>query len=354
MNTISFPGLGIENFNLNPVAFTIPLFGGLEIRYYGIIITLGIILAFTYASWRARREGIVFDDVLDIAIFAIIFGIIGARLYYVLTTLDEYDSFYEVIAIWNGGIAIYGALIAGALTVFLVCRYKKLSFLKMADATAPGVMLGQILGRWGNFFNGEAHGYAVSEGSPLYFIRMGLAHGEGRMSYYHPTFLYESLWNLCGFIIINALYKKNKFDGQIVLMYVSWYGFGRMFIEGLRTDSLYIPGTVFRISQVVGFICFVVGTVLLVLGLLRARRARLTAKKYTPAYPKFVTTASTQGEQTDANEEAREAEIEEKIKKEIAPSTPEFPKDISEKLEKLFGTDTENKQTEENEDGKNN
>ncbi len=358
MITVSFPGIGIENFNLNPVAFTIPIFGGLEVRWYGIIITLGIILAFTYASFRAKREGILFDDVLDIAIFTVIFGIIGARLYYVLTSLDQYDSFYEMIAVWNGGLAIYGAIIAGGITVLLVCRHKKIKFLKMFDATAPGVMIGQILGRWGNFFNGEAYGEEVMEGSVMYFARMGLIpniESSYRMHYFHPTFLYESLWNLCGFIIINALYKKKKFDGQIFLMYISWYGFGRMIIEGLRTDSLYVG--VFRISQVVGFVCFIVGTLLLVLGLIKARRAALTAKDYEPSYPKFTTTASSEAQATAEQLNASEANSSEAESIDTSEPTHdvEAPTDISDKLERLFGTTTQNKNsTEDTQNGEDN
>lgn len=348
MKTISFPGLGIDNFQLNPVAFTIPLFGGIEVRWYGLIITLGIILAFTYCAFRAKHEGISFDDVLDIAIFTVIFGIIGARLYYVLTSLDKYDSFYDAIAIWEGGLAIYGAIIAGGLTIFIVCRHKKIKFMKMFDAVAPAVMIGQILGRWGNFFNGEAYGEEVLEGSLFYFIRMGLIpniESATRMHYFHPTFLYESLWNLVGFIVINAFYKKKKFDGQIFYMYISWYGFGRMLIEGLRTDSLYVG--VFRISQVVGFLCFVVGALMLTLNLVKARRARLTAMEYDPAYPKFVTTASTADSVAETESDIIEdSESEENIAEGAqAPNTAEKAEhnDVSEKLGKLFNIDTESK-----------
>lgn len=341
MITVSFPGLGIDNFNLNPVAFTIPVFGGIEVRWYGIIITLGIILAFTYCAYRGKQESIIFDDMLDMAIFTIIFAIIGARLYYVLTSLDKYDSLYDVIAIWEGGLAIYGAIIAGGITVFLVCRHKKIKFLKAFDAIAPAVMIGQILGRWGNFFNGEAYGEELLEGNLLYFIRMGLipnVESASRMHYFHPTFLYESVWNLTGFIIINALYKRKKFDGQIFYMYISWYGFGRMLIEGLRTDSLYVG--VFRISQVVGFLCFVIGTLLLILGLVKARRRALTALDYEPAYPKFVTTASTQ-EAPEANEASENADNEDNAENAAADTpeddkAPHSPTDVSEKLERLF------------------
>ena len=310
MVTMSFPGLGIDTFSVNPVAFTIPIFGGLEVRWYGLIITLGIILAFTYCSYRAKAEGIIFDDLLDIALFTVIFAIIGARMYYVLTSLNEYHSFKEAIAIWNGGIAIYGAIIAGAITIFVVCRIKKINVLKMLDATAPAVMIGQILGRWGNFFNGEAYGSIVEEGSIFYFLRMGLLpniKSYQTMFYFHPTFLYESVWNLVGFLMINALYKKKKFDGQIVLMYITWYGFGRMLIEGLRTDSLYVG--IFRISQVVGFLCFIIGGTLLIVNLVKARRATLDLAEYQPTYEKL--TRLHKANTTIAKEDTAESDFEE-------------------------------------------
>ena len=341
MITVAFPGLGIENFEVNPVAFT--LFDKIEVRWYGIIITLGIILAFSYCAFRAKQEKISFDDLLDIAIFTVIFGVIGARLYYVLTSLDKYDSLYSMIAIWEGGLAIYGGLIAGALTIFLVCRYKKINLMKMFDSVAPGVMIAQALGRWGNFFNGEAYGEEVIEGSFLYFIRMGLIpniESRTKMFYFHPTFLYESLWNIAGFIFINAIYKKKKFDGQIFYMYIAWYGFGRMFIEGLRTDSLYVG--VFRISQVVGFVCFIVGSLMLTLNLLKSRRARLTSLDYAPAYPKFVTTASMG--KTDEQIEETEEDVEEALEEspdEGSLEDDDERTDVSEKIGKIFNIDND-------------
>ena len=269
MVNISFPGIGIDAFSVNKIAFTLPIGEGIAVRWYGLIITFGIILAIFYASYRAKQEGIIFDDLLDMAIFTVIFSILGARLYYVLFTLDKYDSFLDFFAIWEGGLAIYGAIIAGALTLFLVSKHKKINVYKTLDMAAPAVMIGQILGRWGNFFNGEAHGTALVEGDFLYSFRMGLSFGEGTpiTRFYHPTFLYESLWNLVGFIIINALYKKKKFDGQIALYYFAWYGFGRMFIEGLRTDALFIGNTGIRVSQLLGFLLFAVAAGLLVFGL---------------------------------------------------------------------------------------
>lgn len=308
--TVAFPGLWEGEFTLNKVLCEFTLFGKeFSIRWYAVFIVVGMILAGLYGAWRAKHEGIRVDDLLDMALFAIVFGIMGARLYYVLTTLSthKYDSFYDVIAIWNGGLAIYGGIIAGALTIFVICRIKKINIFKAFDMAAPAVMIGQMLGRWGNFFNGEAYGYEVLEGSPLYFLRMGLLpniESQYKMHYFHPTFLYESLWNLVGFIIINIFYKKKKFNGQIFYMYISWYGFGRMLIEGLRTDSLYVGP--FRVSQVIGFLCFVVGTTMLVLNLLKARRARLAESGYDAAYPQFKTSLSTPKEEPTTEKKTEE------------------------------------------------
>lgn len=275
MVTVSFPGLGIGEISFNKVAFTIPIGDGIEVRWYGIIMVTAIILAFLYAYHRSKHEGVSFDDLLDYAIFTVISGIVGARLYYVITSGQEY-TFAEIFAIWNGGIAIYGGIIGGAAAILAVSLYKKIKWQKAFDMICPGVMIGQILGRWGNFFNGEAYGESPAADSLLYFMRMELQH-EGWSSSYlcQPTFLYESLWNLVGFIAINALYKKKKYDGQVFLMYITWYGLGRMWIEGLRTDSLMV-GT-FRISQVVALLCFITGTVLLTVLGIRAHKQKLLA-----------------------------------------------------------------------------
>ena len=280
---IAFPGLGIGEFDLNNVAFT--LGDGFEVYWYGIILTSGILFAMAYVLFRSKYEKVVSDDIIDIALWTVILGIVGARTYYVLTSLDHYipepfnllEFLKGVVNLRNGGIAIYGSIIGGALGIIIGTRIKKINTLKFMDMTAPGVMIGQILGRWGNFFNGEAFGGQVGEGHPLYFLRMGLISdntvddfGTFEMVYVHPTFLYESLWNLAGFFLINALYKKKKFNGQVTCMYLAWYGFGRMFIEGLRTDSLYVGQ--FRISQVVGLLCFVIFGTLWVLGIIHAKK----------------------------------------------------------------------------------
>ncbi len=286
---IAFPGLGIEQFTVDKIAVSI---GRIEIRWYAIMITMGMVLAFLYAGWRAKQEDMVFDDVIDIGLVTVILGVIGARLYYVLTTIGQFDysTFIKVIAVWEGGLAIYGGIIGGCIGVLITCYFKKKSWLRAFDMITPGVMLAQAIGRWGNFFNGEAYGYPIKEVTHYWFfnsehllpsgegtlfnaLRMGVSHNNGTIyNYYHPTFFYECVWNLIGFAIINLLYKKKRFDGQVALMYFTWYGFGRMLIEGFRTDSLYIPGTTLRISQFLGLACFVVGSVLLTVFLIRSYR----------------------------------------------------------------------------------
>ena len=286
MTFISFPGLGIKPFPVRSTAFSV---FGIDIAWYGIIICTGLILGVLYSIYRAKKnEGIKTDTVIDLAFFLVVFGVIGARLYYVIFKFGDYiktkpdgsfdlgKSLLAMVNIREGGLAIYGAIIAGFLTILVFSRIKKIKFLKILDFVSPAVMIGQIIGRWGNFMNAEAFGYET--GLPW---RMGIHSSassdpttlvEMSVKYVHPTFLYESLWNLIGFLIINAVYKKKKFDGQIFFMYIAWYGLGRAFIEGLRTDSLML-GPI-RISQLIGALAFVAGVVLLVLF---ARKTRYSA-----------------------------------------------------------------------------
>ena len=258
ISQISFPGLGIEPFSLDSVAFKI---GKFSVAYYGLIITVGIVLAALYVIWRAKHKGISADTILDMALLVVPMGVVGARLYYVLTSLDRFHSLGEVLDIRSGGLAIYGGIIGGALAVIIMAKVKKINFFLLADMITPAVLIGQILGRWGNFFNAEAYG-----GPTELPWRMGLYKG-GEWIFVHPTFLYESLWNLLGFILINWFYgfradkTHKKYDGQIFLMVFAWSGLGRAFIEGLRTDSLYVGP--FRISQLLGILFFVVGAGLL-------------------------------------------------------------------------------------------
>jgi phosphatidylglycerol:prolipoprotein diacylglycerol transferase len=283
MSQIAFPGFGIDAFNVNRVAFTLPFGDGFPVYWYGVIITTGIILAFLYACYRAYNEGVSVDDLIDIALWTVVCGVMGARLYFVFTKFHLYkeDTFgatlKNIFSFRDGGLAIYGGIICGAAAIIAVCLIKKINPFKVTDMAAPGVMIAQALGRWGNFFNGEAFGGLVEEGSALYFMRMGLISSNTisdfntlQMVYVHPTFLYESLWNIIGFVFITLLYKKKKFNGQVSCMYLAWYGFGRMFIEGLRTDSLYVGNL--RISQVVGLACVVIFGSILVWGLLYTQR----------------------------------------------------------------------------------
>jgi phosphatidylglycerol:prolipoprotein diacylglycerol transferase len=264
---IAFPGLGIGEFEIDRVAFEI---FGRPVAWYGLIIAIGMMTAIGYVMLRTRNyKGIKPDDVVDFALFIIVFGVIGARLYYVITD-GGYDSFAEIIAIWEGGLAIYGGIIAGGLAALGVCYFKKIRPQCLCDMLGPAVMLAQAIGRWGNFCNGEAFGSETG-----IFIRMQLTNAlTGHQTVcVHPTFLYESLWNIIGFILLNIFYNRRKFDGQIVLGYFAWYGFGRMFIEGLRTDSLYVGP--FRISQVVGLVSFIAATAVMIYVLVSGKGKRI-------------------------------------------------------------------------------
>lgn len=271
ISKISFPGLGIGEFNVNRVAFTV---FGREVMWYGVIICVGIILAFLYFTYRAGQIGVSFDDVLDYTVITVPVAVIGARIYFVLFSGETYRTFYDVIAIWNGGLAIYGAVIFGAISVICISLVKKKDFFKLADTIVPAVMIGQILGRWGNFANGEAFGSDTD-----IFCRMGLCNRlTGYVTrYVHPTFLYESLWNVIGFILINIFYKKKQYNGEVLLWYFGWYGFGRAFIETLRTDSLYIGDSDIRVSSLFGAICFIVS---LAAGIVIRIRQKMMRKAY--------------------------------------------------------------------------
>ena len=269
---ISFPGLNVEPFFVDPVAF--PLFGR-DVMWYGIILTTGIMLGVLYAWQMAKRAGINEDTFFNLILVVVPVSIISARLYYVIFDPDpNYHSFIDVIAIWRGGIGIYGAVIGGALTSLIFARIAKLPIPKLLDCLAPAVMIGQIIGRWGNFVNAEAHGSITS--LPW---RMGISpaiegipYDESLSLYYHPTFLYESLWNLVGFLVIHfVLRRKKKFEGELALFYLSWYGLGRGFIELLRTDSLEILGL--KVSALVGFLSAIVFGAILTFKL-RAKREK--------------------------------------------------------------------------------
>ena len=243
---------------IDPIAFS---FGSLDVYWYGIIIATGIFAAIFLSTREAEKRGIEGDHIVDMALWAIPLAFIGARLYYVLFELGYYlEHPSQIIAIWNGGIAIYGGLIAGGLTVCWYTKKKGIPIWLMLDILAPNVLLAQAMGRWGNFMNQEAHGGEVTRTflENLFLPDFIINQMEINGVYYHPTFLYESLWSLLGFILIVVLRNKKHLlrQGEVALSYVLWYSFGRFFIEGLRTDSLWLFDFI-RISQALSLLLFV-------------------------------------------------------------------------------------------------
>lgn len=247
---------------LNPVAFEL---GPLSVRWYGILIGLGIVVAYLLAVREGKRRGIQEETFMDLLIWAIPLAILGARLYYVIFQWEYYDKNPgDIFAIWKGGLAIHGGLLAAIIVAIIFCRKRGISFWKLADIAAPSIIIAQAIGRWGNFFNQEAHGGPVTreflEGLylPEFMINQMYINGE----YYHPTFLYESLWNVLGFLVLINLRKVNLKQGEIFLSYIIWYSAGRFFIEGLRTDSLYFFDI--RVAQLVSVVSIIVALALII------------------------------------------------------------------------------------------
>ncbi|MFC5602412.1 prolipoprotein diacylglyceryl transferase [Sporosarcina koreensis] len=237
---------------IDPTAFSL---GPIDIRWYGILITTGIILAFIVVQKEMVKRGMHPDFLTDLLIWAVPISIVSARIYYVIFSWDSYkDNPVDVIKIWEGGIAIHGALIGAFLTTYIYTKRRGISFWKVVDIAVPGILIGQIIGRWGNFVNQEAHGGPVSQTFlentwiPDWIMNQMTINGVT----YHPTFLYESLWNVVGLIIILLLRKVPLKRGEMFFFYLTWYSIGRFFIEGMRTDSLY--GGDLRAAQIVSII----------------------------------------------------------------------------------------------------
>ena len=251
---ISFPSLGLT---LNPPRNL--EVGPFNIYFYGMIIAFGLVLAVVYACRRSKQFGLTEDDILDGVLWVTPFAILCARAYYCIFSWESYASNpISLLYIWEGGLAIYGGVLGAAVGVAVFCRVKKIKLPTMLDIVSIGFLIGQSIGRWGNFFNREAFG--AETGS---FLRMGLMNGyTGQVTYYHPTFFYESAWNAVGFLLLHNFSKKRKYDGQVALLYAAWYGFGRALIEGLRTDSLYWGP--FRVSQLLAAISCVAALSVLV------------------------------------------------------------------------------------------
>lgn len=248
---------------MDPIMFS--LFG-IEIHWYSILILIGIIIGLIILEKEAKKFKYPKELIFNICFWAIIFGIIGARIYYVIFNFSYYqNNLLEIFAIWNGGLAIHGGIIAGVITVIFFAKKYHLNFLKLLDMAAPSLILAQAIGRWGNFFNGEAHGIAVSL-SKLQdllvpnFIIEGMNIGG---IYYLPTFYFESLWCLLGFIILIIIRKMKYIKiGATTSIYLMWYSFGRFFIEAWRTDSLMIGG--FKVAQIISVMLFITGLVYLI------------------------------------------------------------------------------------------
>ena len=279
-SSISFPALGIE---VNP-GRSLAL-GPMTVYYYGLVIALGLMLAVYYCCKRSKQFGLKEDDILDGVLWVTPFAICCARAYYVIFSWEAYaHDPISALYIWEGGLAIYGGVIGAVIGIMVLCKIKKLPVSTFLDMVLLGFLIGQSIGRWGNFFNREAFG-ATTEG----FLRMGLFNSVTKVyEYYHPTFLYESLWNAAGFVLLHFLSKKRRYDGQIALAYVAWYGLGRTFIEGLRMDSLYWGS--FRVSQLLAALsCFAAVTALIALSFVKHDKSKLfvnvTATPEEPADP---------------------------------------------------------------------
>ncbi len=279
LSVIAFPGLGIE---IDPPK-TLDI-GPLSIHLYGLIIAIGLLLAVVYACKRSRQFGLTVDDLTDGVLCIVPFAILCARLYYCIFQWDMYkDDPISILYIWEGGLAIYGGVIGAAIGILIFAKVKKVKVGAVLDITSLGFLIGQSIGRWGNFFNREAFGAETDS-----FLRMGLykmvtqaGHitAANSMHYFHPTFLYESVWNAVGFVLLHFISKRRKYDGQVALGYLAWYGLGRTFIEGLRTDSLYWGN--FRVSQILAAItCFCGVALLMFQGFREHDPAKLQANIY--------------------------------------------------------------------------
>lgn len=259
MYNVQFPGLGFS-FKINPTAFTI---GGHDFAWYGILIAIGFLLAFLYVMKSCKRFHMDQDKLIDAVIVGIIGGVIGARLYYVL--FDSSSQYIKnpisVLYIWEGGLGIYGGIIGGLICGAVIAKLHKISVPAVLDLAGLGFLIGQSIGRWGNFVNQEAFGTATNLPWRMVSERTAVISSTG----VHPCFLYESLWCLLGFILLHIFSRKfRRYDGQVFLLYSMWYGIGRFFIEGLRTDSLITPFIPLRVSQVVAAAAVLASVVLLI------------------------------------------------------------------------------------------
>ncbi len=262
--------------------FTIPIGGGINIYWYGILIAIGFALAVLYAFRRAKDFGVDPDKIIDILLLALPLAIVGARLYYFIFNPGVFDGFWDIFNIRRGGLAIYGGIIGAIAGGAIMCKIRKVNFVSMLDLAAMGFLIGQAVGRWGNFVNQEAYGGPTGSS---WFGMTGdqILYDTGSTDLVHPCFLYESLWCIAGFIVLHILSKHRKFKGQMAVTYLIWYGFGRFFIEGLRTDSLMLGSSNIRVSQVLSALMVAAGVILYIV-LLRRVKNQQDEPAYTPVF----------------------------------------------------------------------
>ena len=351
------------------------LFGGLAINYYrgftlfgipiywyGVLITIGVVLAYLYAMHRTKDLGLSKDRVFDVVFAALIGGFLGARIYYcIFTTLDPNSGMnYDIVTVFtgirDGGLAIYGGIIGGFLVGFIACKIRKVNFFAMCDLASFGFLIGQTIGRWGNFVNQEAYG-AVADPDWLFgmtgtFISQSVEAG----AVVHPCFLYESVWCLLGFIGLHFYSKKLRtYDGEIFLLYIAWYGLGRALIEGLRTDSLMIGD--YRVSQLLAAASFVVATALFIVFKIITEKKQIPLYVNTEACREQLEHDRLEAEEAKAKKAAKKAErdgvapsILDESADEITDETESDPEENTETAEETDESETEN-ESEENENG---
>ena len=284
-NQVTFPDLHLS-FHLDSIAFEV---FGLTVTWYGLLITVGIVLALCYAYFNAKRFELDFDKIIDAVIAGLFGGIVCARLYYVIFNFSLFrDDWLSIFRVWEGGIAIYGGMIGALLAGGLVCKWRKLNIASAFDLTVIGFSIGQAIGRWGNFFNQEAFGsntdmpwrMVLSENTFLRYLDSEIAANVDFYKGVHPCFLYESIWCAIGFFLLHRMSKHRKFNGQLFVFYIGWYGLGRLFIEGLRADSLML-GPI-RVSQLISGLSVLASATILWVKLRRANMEQ--EKQYLPLF----------------------------------------------------------------------
>ena len=337
-----------NGLKINNVFFSIPWFNetSIEVYWYGFLIALGMLLAVIYASRRTRKFGLDGDRVMDVILSGLVGGIIGARAYYVIFSLSRYITdegtldIKAVLSVRDGGLAVYGGVIGALIFGGVVAKIRKVKIPPMLDLMGLGLLIGQCLGRWGNFFNQECFGgkttlpWGMTSNSimnDLYFTyypeNTSIITNRATEMVAHPCFFYESLWCLIGFLILHFYSKKfRKFDGEIFLLYIGWYGAGRFWIEALRTDSLFIPGTPFKVSQLVAGTCVLFSVILLVLNYLGIKKNGYTFYYETEESKELLAASDAKNKKVDHNAELSEHILAD----DVADTTEEEPAEVSE------------------------